>query len=195
MDTNKVLTKSEIRSQCRTLRQKIGENDYRIECRKIASQAALLPQLQDAKIVLSYWPKIEIKEIDLRPLNCWLRARGSIVLFPRIEPNSKKSRMQWGCFDQESTFMLNQWNILEPENRSEIVAEDIDVVLVPGLGFDRKGNRIGYGGGYYDRLFEYVDTFKIGLSLNCCLLEMIPTQSHDIPLDGLITSNRTFRFN
>lgn len=177
------------------MRQLISEEDYRLECRKIISQAASVPQLLEAQTILSYWPKLEVREIDIRPLNCWLRSRGSTVLLPIIEPNSKSSRIHWGYFDHEHTFMPNRWKILQPENRAEISAEDIDVVLVPGLGFDRRGHRIGYGGGYYDRLFEYVNTFKIGLSLDGCFVELIPTQSHDVAVDCLITPDRTLKLN
>ena len=91
--------------------------------------------------------------------------------------------------------MPNRWNILEPENRADISVEEIDLVLVPGLGFDRLGHRVGYGGGYYDRLLEYVNAFKIGLSLDSCFVELIPTQSHDIAVDCLITANRTLKLN
>ena len=177
------------------MRQLISEEDYRLECQKIVSRSASVPQLLEAQTILSYWPKLEVREIDLRPVNCWLRARGCTVLLPIIEPNSKNSRIYWGHFDHERTLMPNRWKILQPEKRAEIPAEDIDVVLVPGLGFDRRGHRIGYGGGYYDRLFEYVDTFKIGLSLDSCFIEQIPTQSHDIAVDCLITANRTLKFN
>ncbi len=189
------MTKSALRAHCRSMRQLIVEEDYRLECRKIISQAASVPQLLEAQTILSYWPKLEVREIDLRPLNCWLRARGSTVLLPIIEPNSKISRIHWGHFDHERTLMPNRWNILQPKNRAEISAEDIDVVLVPGLGFDRRGHRIGYGGGYYDRLFEYVNAFKIGLSLDSCFVELIPTQSHDIAVDCLITANGTLKLN
>ncbi len=177
------------------MRRLIAGEDYRLECRKIISQAASVPQLLEAQTILSYWPKLEVREIDLRPLNCWLRARGCTVLLPIIEPNSKISRIHWGHFDHERTLMPNRWNILQPKDRTEISAEDIDVVLVPGLGFDRRGHRIGYGGGYYDRLFEYVDAFKIGLSLDSCFVEMILTQPHDVAVDCLITANETLKLN
>lgn len=177
------------------MRQLISEEDYRLECRKIISQAASVPQLMEAKTILSYWPKLEVREIDLRPLNCWLRARGSTVLLPIIEPNSKRSRIRWGHFDHERTLMPNRWKILQPKNCADLSAEDIDVVLVPGLGFDQRGHRIGYGGGYYDRLFEYLNAFKIGLSLDGCFVEIIPTQSHDVAVDCLITPSRTLKLN
>ena len=155
-------------------------------------QAASVPQLLKAKTILSYWPKLKAREIDLRPLNSWLRARGCTVLLPIIEPNSNISRMRWGEFDHERTFMPNRWGIFEPLNCVEIHAREIDVVLVPGLGFDVKGHRIGYGGGFYDKMLEYVNMFKLGMIMERCLLQMIPVQPHDVPVDCLVTADETF---
>ncbi len=184
-----------MRTHCRSLRKHLSEEDYRIECRKIILQATSVQTLRNAKTILSYWPKLASREIDLRPLNCWLRTRGCTVLLPIIEPNSIISRMHWGHFDHERTLMLNRWGILQPGKRADISAEDIDIVLVPGLGFDRRGHRIGYGGGYYDRFFESVHAYKIGLSLDCCVVEMIPNQPYDVPIDCLVTSNGTLKLN
>lgn len=191
--SQEIPSKSALRAHCRSIRQNISAEDYRLECRKIISRTALIPELMEARSILSYWPKIEAREIDVRPLNAWLRARGCAVLLPAIEPNSEVSRMHWGHFDHENTFIMNRWGIPEPARRSNVAANEIDVVLVPGLGFDTRGHRVGYGGGYYDIMFETVDALKIGMCMNLCLLDMIPNQPHDIPVNYLVTSKRTLR--
>lgn len=186
-----VPSKSTLRSRCRTARQSLTEQEYHFECRQIVARAASVPHLLEARTVLSYWPKIETREIDIRPLNSWLRARGYTVLLPIIEPYSKRPRMQWGCFDHERSFVANRWDISEPANRSNIPAEDIDLVVVPGLGFDLSGHRIGYGGGFYDALFEYVDSFKLGMVIDDCLLDHLPADPHDVPVNCIVTGSRT----
>lgn len=186
-----VLSKSTLRSRCRAARRSLTREEYRSECRQIVARATSLPQLLEARTILSYWPKIEAREIDIRPLNCWLRARGYTVLLPIVEPYSKRSRMHWGSFDHESSFVTNRWDISEPASRSNIPAEDIDLVVVPGLGFDLSGHRIGYGGGFYDTLFEHVESFKLGMVVDDCLLDHLPADSHDVPVNCIITGSRT----
>lgn len=186
-----VPSKSALRSRCRATRHSLTGEEYRSECRQIVARATSLPQLLEARTILSYWPKIEAREIDIRPLNCWLRARGYTVLLPIVEPYSKRPRMHWGRFDHESSFVANRWDISEPAGRSNIPAEDIDLVVVPGLGFDLSGHRIGYGGGFYDTLFEQVESFKLGMVVDDCLLDHLPADAHDVPVNCIITGSRT----
>ena len=61
------------------------------------------------------------------------------------------------------------------------------VILVPGLAFDRNGGRMGFGKGYYDRLLESSNAVKIGLCYDFQILEKIPTESHDVPMNFVIT--------
>ncbi|NOY54243.1 MAG: 5-formyltetrahydrofolate cyclo-ligase [Deltaproteobacteria bacterium] len=86
-----------------------------------------------------------------------------------------------------------------PEPREEILRdispEEIDLILTPAVGYDEKGNRLGYGGGYYDRLFErmHPDAKKIGLAFETQIVPTVPTEPHDIPIPIIITENRVIR--
>ena len=176
------------------MRQQISKDNFLSECRKISARVAAVPQLLEANTILSYWPKLDAYELDLRPLNCWMRARGCTVLLPIIEPNSGVSRMHMGQFDHERSFISNRWGILEPQEHMAISSKKIDVVLVPGLGFDKIGHRIGYGGGFYDTLLKDIDAFKLGLVMDSCLVDMIPVQPHDVPVDCIVTSTKLLSF-
>ena len=190
-----VPSKFKLRSRCRAARRSLTAEEYRSECRRIVARAVSLPQLLEARTILSYWPKIEAREIDVRPLNSWLRARGYTVLLPIVEPYSKRPRMHWGSFNHESSFVANRWDISEPASHSNIPAEDIDLVVVPGLGFDLSGHRIGYGGGFYDTLFEHVDSFKLGMVIDNCLLDHLPADPHDVPVNCIVTGSRTLKLD
>lgn len=187
------LTKSDLRTHLRTIRHQPSEEEYLLECRKILMQSIDIPELIHARTILSYWPKLEAREIDIRSLNCWLRAKGTTVLLPVTEPNSKTLRMKWGQFQDERSLTMNRWGIAEPPISTELLAQDVDVVLVPGLGFDFQGNRIGYGGGFYDQMFEHIQAYKIGLVMKSCLVKTIPNESHDVPVDLIVTSNTTIQ--
>ena len=76
------------------------------------------------------------------------------------------------------------FGILEP--RGEVVPpEEIDLVLCPGLAFDRRGGRLGYGGGYYDRYLGKVHAFLLGICYTDCIVGAVPTGAHDVFMDAL----------
>ncbi|GHT10845.1 hypothetical protein FACS1894170_03630 [Planctomycetales bacterium] len=88
-----------------------------------------------------------------------------------------------------------QYGILEPlpsiadSPLRQVSTTDIDVVFVPGLAFDRSGNRLGRGKGYYDRFLRQLkpEAVKIGLAFECQIFDKIPTDSNDVQLDGIVT--------
>lgn len=78
-----------------------------------------------------------------------------------------------------------------PDKCRLISPAEIDLVLVPGVAFDNKGNRIGYGRGYYDRFLPQLkkNCFVIGLAFSCQLVEKIEVEAHDIKMSLLVTEN------
>ncbi|WP_018130958.1 5-formyltetrahydrofolate cyclo-ligase [Effusibacillus pohliae] len=85
------------------------------------------------------------------------------------------------------------YGIREPKagGRVPVPVDTIDAVLVPGVAFDRRGGRLGYGGGYYDRFLLLLrsDALKIGLAYELQLVEEVPAEEHDVQLDLLVTEN------
>ena len=96
---------------------------------------------------------------------------------------------------------LKNWNDLEPgsygilepkkDKIREIPIESIDIIIVPGVGFDELGCRIGHGAGYYDNLLkESINAIHIGLAFEIQIVEKVPVESHDLPVDIIITEKR-----
>lgn len=86
-----------------------------------------------------------------------------------------------------SDFVEGRFHIMEPMGEVPL-RETEPFVLVPGLGFDKKGNRMGYGKGFYDRYFaRFPSCRKIGAAFETQLMEKIPSQSHDIVMDFVVT--------
>lgn len=82
------------------------------------------------------------------------------------------------------------FGILEPEIVIPCDYNDIDTVIVPGLVFDERGGRIGYGKGYYDRLFSKLNAVKAAFCYDFQLVPAVYTESHDVPMDYIITESR-----
>ncbi|WP_277677891.1 5-formyltetrahydrofolate cyclo-ligase [Gracilibacillus dipsosauri] len=96
------------------------------------------------------------------------------------------------AFDQlENTYLdLYEPN---PEITKGVSKEELDLIIVPGIAFDREGNRIGYGGGFFDRYLKGYQGLKIALAAKVQVLERIEAESHDIPIDYLITESAVIK--
>jgi 5-formyltetrahydrofolate cyclo-ligase len=97
----------------------------------------------------------------------------------------------------ETNYQANKWGIPEPLERVELIETEIDLVLLPLLAFDVKGNRVGYGKGFYDRFLKKSkhDVIKVGLSLFDPIEELIEVDAWDVPMDVAIVPNTIIRFN
>lgn len=81
----------------------------------------------------------------------------------------------------------NKWGVREPESVKPVDIDEIDVVIVPMVAADRKGNRLGYGKGFYDRFLARANAVKVGLIFEAFLFEEIPVESFDEKLDVIIS--------
>jgi 5-formyltetrahydrofolate cyclo-ligase len=96
---------------------------------------------------------------------------------------------------------LGMYRILEPrEDLRSVVSkrkqpEDLDLVMVPGVAFDRNGGRTGHGKGYYDKLLQHArpDAPLVALSFECQLFEEIPVEAHDIYMDAIVTESAVYK--
>lgn len=88
-----------------------------------------------------------------------------------------------------------KFNLMEPayEREKEIMPEELNLVISPLLAFDRHGGRLGFGGGYYDRLLSKCTCPKIGFGYSFQEIDDVPMESHDEKLDIIITENETIR--
>jgi 5-formyltetrahydrofolate cyclo-ligase len=75
----------------------------------------------------------------------------------------------------------------------EVEPKELDVVLVPGVSFDKRGGRLGFGGGFYDRLLIRTPAARIGVTYDCCLVEELPCAEHDQRMDWVVTPTQAIR--
>lgn len=87
---------------------------------------------------------------------------------------------------RDTEFATGDFNILEPQN--EEYTGDYDLIVVPGVAFDRNGNRIGRGKGYYDRfLCKHLDAYRIGICFDFQVVDEVPTEDNDIKMNEVIS--------
>ena len=80
---------------------------------------------------------------------------------------------------------VNKFGMLEPKNSSKDIIPDL--IMVPLVAFDKHLNRIGYGKGYYDRFLERTRACRIGVCFSSQIVESVPMEDHDIPMQGLVS--------
>ena len=148
---------------------------------------------QEINIVSSF---ISIKsEINTKELNNLIFIKNKILCLPVIE--KKNSHLIFKQFKSEENFVKGHMNISEPQNKNKILNPEL--IFVPCLAFDYKGNRLGYGGGYYDRTFAYLNkinhTFiSVAYAYQEQKLEYIPTDKFDFKVDYVITEKNLYSF-
>ncbi|TXL67979.1 5-formyltetrahydrofolate cyclo-ligase [Cerasibacillus terrae] len=114
---------------------------------------------------------------------------GKTVTVPKCIPKTKQ--LTFYQLTNLQQLEKSYFDLLEPNPKKtkEIINKKIDLLIVPGVVFDRNGYRIGFGGGYYDRFLEKFTNTTVSLLHTTQLLEEIPKESHDIPVEYLITEN------
>lgn len=129
------------------------------------------------------------KEVNTEPLIRSLFGQGNPVVVPIIVKEDVSLRLSY--LRNFSALVPSTFGVPEPIG-SEIpaVAEDIDTIILPMLGFDRTGGRIGYGAGYYDRfLSKHHIPRKIGVAFACQEMDNLPVDENDAPMDSIITED------
>lgn len=117
-----------------------------------------------------------------------------ITAYPVCDLNDNTMKAVAACDDDE--FTLNQFGTLEPCGNEELNTQDIDLIIVPLLCFDKKGYRVGYGKGFYDKFLAKCreDVIKIGLSYFKPINEITDRDEFDVALDYCVTPNQVFSF-
>jgi 5-formyltetrahydrofolate cyclo-ligase len=137
-------------------------------------------------IVAGYWPLGA--EIDPRPLLHALHARGHVLALP--ETPAKGTPLIFRAWQPGAPLRAGRFGTLHPEGPERVP----DFVLVPLLGFDAQGNRLGYGGGDYDRTLACLPAFRLGCAFAAQEFPAIPAGPQDIRLDAIATERGVRRF-
>jgi 5-formyltetrahydrofolate cyclo-ligase len=161
----------------------------------------LLIKFQQAEIpfiksLFSYWPIEENQELNTHILTDFLEFKnpGLVVAYPRTD--TMMDEMIAVVVNAETDFLKNDFNIYEPAAGDVLPADEIDMVLVPLLAFDKKGYRVGYGKGYYDKFLAECkkDCLKVGLSYFDPIETITDKADFDVPLNFCITPQTIYVF-
>ena len=181
------MNKSEIRNKILKIRKKKFDKNLNINLNKFIS--FLKKNKLNQKNIGGYYPSnYEIDDLDILDL---LEKKNFKVSLPIIQ---KDSQMNFYSWSKNDPLRINKFGIPEPITFKIFYP---DILLVPLVAFDSRLNRLGYGGGYYDRYFEKLEknkkVIKIGLAFSFQKISSIPINQYDKKLDFIITEKEILR--
>jgi 5-formyltetrahydrofolate cyclo-ligase len=187
-----IAAKHAARARGREARECLDLTVCRAHAASLADRLLELPEIADIRVVLSY--AALPAELDPGIAIDGLRARHVRIAYSRIEAPGVL-----GLHEVASVVELipGPLGIRQPsEDAPRISHYAIDAVIIPGVAYDEQGHRLGYGGGYYDRLLPQLrpDCVRIGIAFDEQIVDAIPAQEHDVDVDLVVTPSRTIRF-
>lgn len=177
------MIKEELRTEMRAKRRELTIKE--VDCRSeiICNNLFTLENVNNAAVICTFLSAF--KEPDTFRIIEKLWKKGCKVVVPITDMENVSLSLSY--IDGMADLKKGAYGISEPSAIKEANAADIDLILVPGLAFDRNGGRMGFGKGYYDRLLESSNAIKIGICYDFQLLDNIPTEPHDIPMNIIVT--------
>lgn len=166
------------------------ERRSRAICRTVRG----LVEFRDAGVVMAYMPIIP--EVDVESLAEAAWQGGKTVAVPKVD---RAQRRMTPIVIRSLTdgFVNGSYGIREPGEGEELDPDRIDLVIVPAVAYDRRGNRLGRGGGFYDRFLAICSPPAVacGVAFDEQLLEELPVTDNDRPVDLLVTESEVLRFS
>ena len=178
--------KEQLRKRVLATRMGLDRGQVEVSGQAILKRVLGLEAYRRAKLVHTYISSKE-NEVDTRALIGTCLAHGKRVAVPVVMPGTKT--LAHALIDSLDQLVVGPYGLVQPDPAAAtwLPAEArIDLVVVPGLAFDRRGQRIGWGGGYYDRFLAQVQAIKIGLCYDALVLDCIPGEPHDVPVDMVV---------
>lgn len=162
----------------------------------IAARLGALPELVRARTILGY--AAFGAEVDLDSYLATRLAGGNQIYLPWVDGQNQELRVA-PVPDLDRAIAPGWRGVREPCRhwRRDVDPRVLDAVVVPGVAFDRRGRRLGYGGGHFDRVLARLrpGTFVVGVAFDAQLVDAVPVADHDVPMDAVVTESCTVRAN
>ncbi len=183
-------SKADLRRQYRRVRAAVPDPDARSHA--ICERVVALPAYQHAAAIHCYLPIKD--EADTRPLVAHALAHGKRVAVPLVEAGNPILAHSWLTSTAADSVQAGTFGTLQPGTVQPAYPGDWHLMLVPLLAFDRRGTRLGYGGGYYDRLLAthpHCRALAVGVAFAAQEAPVLPREPFDVPLPTIVTEDET----
>jgi 5-formyltetrahydrofolate cyclo-ligase len=175
------LKKKEIRNHIKEIKKNFSFEDKKARSKKIFEKIEKLPEFINAKILMAYWSMDDEVNTHDFILKCYPSKR---IILPSVKGDELELREFTGIQDMSKG---SAFGISEPNHHFTESFNLIDFIIVPGVAFDNKNNRLGRGKAYYDKLLKGSKAFMCGVCFNYQIIDTVPTSDYDIKMDLVIT--------
>lgn len=184
------LEKKELRKRILTMRDSLTKDEWAKKSKAIFEHFFTLREISTAQNIFIF---INFRsEVDTKPIIEHLLEMGKNVIVPYTDIPNK--RLQLFYLNDFKELIEGSYGILEPNpsTAKEAKLKDVDLVVVPGSAFDTKGGRMGYGGGFYDRLLPYIKSGvkTVAIAFELQIVEQVPMGYYDRRVDIIVTEER-----
>lgn len=189
------MLKVNTRHEYLTKRLQLSHDELQDKTVLMAYQFSLL-KMSPLYFLFSYYPLLSRNEFDVSVCEQAMRQKFPDIKVAWPKTDIDMSSMEAYLVDQDGLFAKNKFNILEPLTGTLVKPEQIDMVFVPLLAFDKNGYRVGYGKGFYDRYLSRcrADVIKVGFSFFEATDPLEDINEFDVPLSFCITPIRLYEF-
>ena len=180
------------RKYCMNARRMQTPEEQKEYSAELSRKLTTLPEVQKATHIFSYMAMQD--EVDLSVFHDWAEQNGKVLSYPISMQNG---HMEAYTLGEEPVWNYGKYGIREPNPDFSILRkpEDFDVILVPCVGFDEDGGRIGHGAGYYDRYIDRApDACRVCIAFEAQKLEKVVEEDTDMPMDYVVTEKRVLQF-
>jgi 5-formyltetrahydrofolate cyclo-ligase len=197
--------KSKLRRKILSLRDSLFEREIEKKSSFIKEKLFSLREYKNAKVIMFYVStRSEVKTEEMIKESLSAKRQdlneNKRIVVPVTQLKEKKLLLS-ELKDYDRELEPGTFNILEPKKEffRPVKPEEVDLVVVPGIAFDEKGNRLGYGGGFYDNFLRkrgqatFLKWTSIGLAFETQIVEEIPVGREDIKVDFIVTENRIIK--
>jgi 5-formyltetrahydrofolate cyclo-ligase len=182
--------KRSIRREVIERRDALSSDERAARSVRIAERTLSLPEIDRAGTVMAFWSFGS--EVETAPLLERLHAAGKRVVLPRVEGQDVVAVI----YETGDEVLAAAFGAMEPTGGVTVEPEEVDVVITPGVAFDRDGGRVGYGGGFYDRFLPRTrpDVAAIAIAFALQVVdEALPRAAFDRPVDAIVTEDEVIR--
>ncbi len=185
--------KTKLRARALAQRDALDLDQIEIGAQALLEHVLGLAEYQRAAVIHTYVSS-KANEVDTRELIHISLEQDKRVVVPVVEQGVET--MGHAVLAGMNELVNGPMGLVQPDPRMAAWLDDagaIDLVVVPGIAFDRRGHRIGFGGGFYDRFLATVSCAKVGLCYDALLLDAIPDEAHDVAMDIVVAESAIYK--
>jgi 5-formyltetrahydrofolate cyclo-ligase len=186
--------KKRLRLQLQASLRELSQTQRSQKSKKACANLLQTDAFRNSAVIMMYLPLPHEVDTSTAIMNAW--NLGKTVVVPKISW-TQRHMMPVVISSLETGFSTEVHGLKNPVTGVPIPLEEIGLVIAPGLGFDRHGNRLGRGGAYYDRFFTNprLHCVKCGFAFQQQIVDAVPVTQHDCPLNMLVTDEEVLNFN